>query len=271
MGLALRAVSPRAEIMSSQPPPPFVPDVVYSGDYASFAEARAGTTGYEESVILERTRAALHKVLRGEAAFERDAMTFDKLELPQALLDILLRAAAEQAGRLSVLDFGGALGSTYYQCRSALQHLPGLEWSIVELAAKVACGQREFSNAQLKFYATIGECLRERRPTVLLLSGVLPYLPEPWDFLRDAARHGFDWIVLDRMPLIDTPRDRLTIETVAPRLYPASYPAWFFSRARLAENLPAGYNQVTQFDAVDRQLLDGVELIFQGLALRRSP
>lgn len=256
--------------MSSDPSPAFVPDVVYAGDYASFAAARAASTGYEEAVILERTRAALHKVLRGEAAYERDAMTFDQLELPVPLLDILNRAAAGHGGRLSVLDFGGSLGSTYYQCRSALEHLPRLEWSIVELPAHVACGQREFSNAHLKFYATIGECLQERQPTVLLLSSVLPYLPEPWAFLREAAQLGFEWIVLDRMPFIEGPRDRLTVETVSPRLYPASYPSWFFSRPRLAGELPAGYELVVQFDAVDRQLLDGVELTFKGLALKRT-
>ncbi len=252
-------------------PPEFVPDVVYSGDYASWADARAVSTGYEEAVILERTRAALAKVVRGEAAFERDAVTFDTLELPRPLLDILFQAAAGHAGRLSVLDFGGALGSTYYQCRSALAHLAGLEWSVVELPRNVACGQREFATAHLKFYPTIGDCLQERRPSVLLLSGVLQCLPEPWAFLRDAARHGFEWIVLDRTPLIDAARDRLTVETVSPRIYPASYPSWFFSRSRLTEHLPAGYTLVTQFDAIDRQLLDGVELTFQGLALRRSP
>lgn len=256
--------------MNSNPTPEFVPDVVYSGDYPNFAAARACSTGYEEGVILERTRAALHKVLRGEAAYERDAMTFDQLELPLPLLDILNRAAAEHGGRLSVLDFGGALGSTYYLCRSALTHLPHVEWSIVDLPANVACGQREFANAQLKFYPAIADCLKERQPTVLLLSGVLQCLPDPWVFLRDTARHGFDWIVLDRTPFIDGPRDRLTIETVSPRIYPASYPSWFFSRSRLAEQLPPGYELVVQFDAVDRQLLDGVELTFQGLGLKRS-
>jgi putative methyltransferase (TIGR04325 family) len=255
--------------MNPEVPPEFVPDVVYSGDYASFAEARACSTGYEEAVILERTRLALQKVVRGEAAYERDAMTFDTLELPLPLLEILYRAAAEQGGRLSVLDFGGALGSTYYLCRSALTHLARVEWSIVELPANVACGQREFSNEQLKFYPTIADCLQARSPTVLLLSGVLQCLPEPWAFLRETATHGFDWIVLDRTPVIDAPRDRLTVEKVSPRLYPASYPSWFFSRARLAENLPPGYTLVKQFDAVDRQLLDGVELTFQGLALQR--
>jgi putative methyltransferase (TIGR04325 family) len=256
--------------MNSDPPPAFVPDVVYAGDYASFAEARACSTGYEETVILERTRAALHKVMRGEAAYERDSVTFDKLELPLPLLDILLRVAADHDRRLSVLDFGGSLGSTYYQCSNALAHLSRLEWSIVEQPAHVACGQREFADAHLKFYATIQECLGSTQPTVLLLSSVLQYLPEPWAFLRAAAQHGFEWIVLDRTPFIDAPQDRLTVETVSPRIYPASYPAWFFSRPRLAEHLLEGYELVTKFDAIDRQLLDGVELTFQGLALHRS-
>lgn len=245
------------------------PDVAYVGDYPDFAAAKACSTGYEEQVILERTRTALHKVLRGEAAYERDSVTFDTLELPGPLLQLLHRVAAENQGALSVLDFGGSLGSTYFQCRGALQDLARLEWSVVELPAHVACGQREFANGPLQFYPTIEDCLKARRPAVLLLSGVLQCLPDPWGFLREAAGHGFDWIILDRTPFIDAPRDRLTVELVSPRIYPASYPAWFFSRPRRPENLPAGWRVEAEFDAIDRQLLDGVEIVFQGLALRR--
>jgi putative methyltransferase (TIGR04325 family) len=245
--------------------------VAYLGDYPDFATAKACSTGYEEKMILERTRLALLKVLRGEAAYERDSVTFDTLELPGPLLECLHRVAAEHQGVLSVLDFGGSLGSTYFQCRSALQNLRQIEWSIVELPAHVACGQREFANETLKFYLTIEACLQERHPSVLLLSGVLQCLPDPWSFLRQAAAHGFDWIILDRTPFIPADRDRLTVEVVHPRIYPASYPAWFFSRPRLAANLPPGWRIEVEFDAIDRQLLDGVELVFKGLALRRSP
>jgi putative methyltransferase (TIGR04325 family) len=247
------------------------PDVAYVGDFPDFGAAKACSTGYGQDVILERTRLALHKVLRGEAAYERDAATFDKVELPWPLLALLTRAAAENAGSLAVLDFGGSLGSTYYLCHSFLSRLPRLEWSIVEQPAHVACGRREFANATLKFYPTIGDCLKERRPKVLLLSGVLQYLPEPWAFLREAATHGFDWIILDRTAFIPADRDRLTVEVVSPRLYPASYPAWFFSRPRFEERVPAGWEIVAEFDALDRQLLDGVELTFKGFALRRAP
>jgi len=210
------------------------------------------------------------KIKRGIVRYNT-SVDGDQLELPEKLLAILLRIAGENSGTLSVLDFGGSLGSTYFQCRSAIQHLPQLEWSIVELPAHVTCGQREFANGTLQFYPTIGACLRERRPSVLLLSGVLQYLPEPWGFLREAAAQGFDWIVLDRTAFIPSDRDRLTVEVVHPRIYPASYPAWFFSRPRLGENLPAGWKIEEEFDAIDRQLLDGVELVFKGLALRRTP
>lgn len=246
------------------------PDVAYRGDYASFAEAKGDSLGYDAAIILERTRAALRKVMRGEAAYERDSATFDKLELPYPLLALLLRTTVENRGKLSVLDFGGSLGGTYYQCREFLRTVPALEWSIVELPAHVACGQEEFSNPQLQFYPTIPACLASRNPTVLLLSGVLQYLPEPWVFFREVAALPFDWIILDRTAFIEGPRDRLTVEVVAPRIYPASYPAWFFSRPRFESSLPFGWEKVVQFDALDRQLLDGVELTFQGYAFRRT-
>jgi len=246
------------------------PDVAYVGDYPDFAAAKADSTGYEAGAILERTRAALHKVRRGEAAYERDSVTFDRLDLPFPLLALLARIAAENSGRLSVLDFGGSLGSTFFQCRGFLAGLPRLEWSIVEQPAHVACGQREFADDILKFYPTIAACRQERRPDVLLLSSVLQYLPEPWAFLRDAAAQGFSRIILDRTAFIPAPRDRLTVEVVSPRIYPASYPAWFFSLPALRGHLPAGWEIETEFDALDRQLLDGVEITFKGMALRRA-
>lgn len=247
------------------------PDVAYVGDYPDFAAARACSTGYESGAILERTRAALHKVLRGEAAYERDSATFAQLALPYPLLAVLLRVAARNSGRLSILDFGGSLGSTYFQCRGFLSGLPLLEWSIVEQPAHVACGQQEFTNATLKFFPTIAACRAERRPSVLLLSSVLQYLPEPWAFLRETAAQDFQTIIIDRTAFIPSARDRLTVEVVSPRIYPASYPAWFFSRSRVPANLPTGWRMVDEFPGFDRQLLDGVEAEFTGLVLERAP
>ena len=243
-------------------------DVSFTGDYRSFDEAKALTTGYEAGVILERTRKALKKVVDGEAAYERDSVTFEKMELPYPLLCALLRVGAIATGKLSVLDFGGSLGSTYFHCRNVLNGIRELEWSIVEQSAHVECGRREFSNPELQFYDSPEECLRSRKPNVLLLSGVIQTLPDPWGTLRQLLNFPIDAVIIDRTPILETDHDRLTIERISPRIYPASYPAWFLSRTRLNSAI-AGWNQVFEFDALDRHRLDGVEIIYKGMLFER--
>ena len=51
--------------------------IEFVGNYSSWAEARANSTGYDSEVILNKTKDALLKVKRGEAAYERDSVTFD--------------------------------------------------------------------------------------------------------------------------------------------------------------------------------------------------
>ena len=105
--------------------------VRFTGHFASWEEADRASTGYANPIVLERTRSALLKVKNHEAAFERDSVLFDRIEYPFPLLAGLLRAAAEKGASLSVLDFGGSLGTTYFQCRSFLSSLRSLRWSIV--------------------------------------------------------------------------------------------------------------------------------------------
>ena len=122
-----------------------LPDITSRGTKQS-----GHSTGYADGRYLARTRAAILKVKRGEAAFERDSVTFQVMEHRFPLLAGLLRAASATGGRLSVVDFGGALGSTYFQCGqflSVVKELP--RWSVVEQPSHVACGQADLSDEQL--------------------------------------------------------------------------------------------------------------------------
>ena len=58
------------------------PNDVYglSGDYRSWGEAMAASTGYDTEIILEKTKTALLKVKNGEAAYERDSVAFDEIQ-----------------------------------------------------------------------------------------------------------------------------------------------------------------------------------------------
>ena len=224
----------------------------FTGDYASWVDAKRDSDGYESPVILERTTSALLKVQRGEAVYERDSVILDHPEYPFPVVAALLRAAADGHGRLSVLDFGGSLGSTYFQCRRLLGRVPSLEWLVVEQPRHVARGRELFEGGALRFFETADECMAQYRPNVLLLSGVLQCLPAPYDVLRTLLRYGIPHLVLDRTAFLRSDRDRLTVQAVPEWIYPASYPAWFLSETKLTQAITgAGYELVADFKGTD--------------------
>jgi len=223
----------------------------WSGDYSTWDAAARASSGYADLGILEKTRLATARVRDGIAAFERDSVTFGRTEYSYPLLAGLLRAAAADGGRLSVLDFGGALGSSYYQCRAFLAGIGEMQWSVVEQPAHVACGRAEFSDEHLSFFETIEACLASRRPNVLLLSSVVQYLPQPYEFLRDAVGYGFSSIIVDRTPFVTGPRDRLTVQRVPAWIYDASYPCWLLSEHKFLSVFSLHYRLVASFPALD--------------------
>jgi putative methyltransferase (TIGR04325 family) len=226
------------------------PGLRFTGDYKSWAEALKDSSGYDAPAILAKTRAAVLKVKRGEAAYERDSVLFDQVEHSFPLLAGLMRAALRQQGELVVLDFGGALGSTYFQCREFLRPLKRLVWCIVEQPAQVACGKSDFESRELRFYASVDECLAVHRPNVLLLSSVLQYLPEPYQTLEAMAQRSVPCLILDRTAFLGDNRERLTVQHVPPSIYESSYPAWFLSEAKVRGLVEAaGYRLLGDFTA----------------------
>jgi putative methyltransferase (TIGR04325 family) len=244
---------------------------MFSGDYHSWEDAERASTGYADGEILARTRAAMLKVRNGEAAFERDSVTFQVTEHRFPLLAGLLRAAIAGGGRLSVVDFGGALGSTYFQCRGFLSALEELRWSVIEQPGHVACGQTEFADDHIRFYLSIEDCLQAEQPNLLLTSAVVQYLPRPYAVLDDLLRQGFEHVIVDRLSFLRRNQDRLTVETVPEVIYRASYPAWFLSETRFRQIVSeAGYALVADFAALDTCAPDDERAYYKGFVLERT-
>ena len=125
-------------------------------------------------------------------------MLFDRVHYSWPLLSGLLWVAAQHAGRLNVLDFGGALGSSFYQNRTFLQVLPDCRWNVVEQLPFVDLGRAEFSRNGLFFYPSIAACLAETSPQVALLSSVLGYIANPDAVLDELAAAPLEYLILDR-------------------------------------------------------------------------
>jgi putative methyltransferase (TIGR04325 family) len=145
-----------------------------------------------------------------------------------------------------------------------------LLWSVVEQPAHVACGRSEFAKDQLHFYANIKECLRVEKPNVLLLSSVIQYLPKPYEFLDDALRQGFDYVIIDRTAFMRDGRERLTVEHVPEWIYKASYPAWFLSRELFMAKFQTHYSLLAEFHALDTTQPEGGEADYKGFIFERK-
>lgn len=267
----LRLVAPPGAVRLAKRLAGRSPDGSYglSGDYRNWGEALAESTGYQSDVILEKTREALLKVKNGEAVYERDSVLFDEIEHAWPVLAGLMWEAARNGGVLNVLDYGGSLGSTYFQCRDFLAHLPRVRWNIVEQARHVETGKAWFEDASLRFYASVADCLADSQPNVVLLSCVLQYLEHPHELLEQLQALPCSAILIDRTSFWSGPADRLCVQTVPPAIYPASYPSWIFSRERFRFSLREGWRIMATFNAPDR-LSGPVDFSYQGMILVRS-
>jgi len=245
--------------------------IQFRGNYSQWSEALRDSKGYDSPAILEKTRAAALKVKKGEAAFERDSVAFETLELPFPLLAGLLRAAGGSGGRLSVLDFGGSLGSTYFQCRGFLATLSHLHWSVVEQPDHARCGKEELQTPELGFFDDVGDCIARHDPNVLLLGSVLQYLPTPRRTIANLLSNGIQHVLVDRTAFHTGSTDRLTVQTVPEWIYPATYPAWFFEEAGfLGCFSEKGYRLVADYDCNDRVSLEQGQPYFKGFIFEKQ-
>ena len=224
------------------------------GDYSSWEEAKKHCSGYEDEIILKKVKDALLKVKNGEAAYERDGVLFDKIEYSWPLLSGILLAASISKGQLSVLDFGGSLGSTYFQNRKFLNLLQNVSWNIIEQPHFVREGQLHFQDERLHFYfyEDIETCIKKEKPTVLILSSVLCYLEKPYEILENLLSYNFPFVIIDRTPFHTKSYDRITIQKVPPWIYKASYPCWIFDKKKfMAFFSEKDYIIIEEFDAID--------------------
>ena len=247
------------------------PVPVFSGDYGSWDSARQYSSGYEAGNIVTKVREATLQVLNGEAAFERDSVLFYKMEHTWPLLAVLLRIGMENHGTLSVLDFGGALGSMYFQNRHFLSPLGKLEWSVVEQANYVEEGRKYILHPDLKFYHSIEEARRERQPQVLLLANVTQYMQDPHAFLDEIVGHGFETIVFESTAFIESNRDRLTVQNVPEHIYKASYPAWFLNEKKFLNHFKAMYSLHYEFYSTVNppEWIEGGKVYWKGFVFKK--
>lgn len=235
---------------------------LWTGNYSSFAEAKSKCSGYSDPAILDKVLQSILKVKSGEAFAERDSVLFDRpihsVPLYETLLEII-----NQEGSIEVTDFGGSLGSIYFQLRNILPQGSIKSWNVIEQPAFVAAGNSQVAEGPLKFYETPPA----GTTGVLILSAVLHYLEDPYLKLKELTDMGYRYILIDRTGFLSGKGDRISIQKVPDWIYRAKYPSWWLDEKKITDILSEKYQILKKFDSgIDADVLleDGVKGVYSG-------
>lgn len=202
------------------------------GPFPSWDAATARATGWDSPILTELALSAALKVKQGAAAFERDSRPRDRIVYSPTVLAALLLAAARYR-ELNVIDFGGALGSNYYQNIKLIRALAGtpVSWNVVERPVLAKLGAEQFQTDELHFHDDLAALRRER--AVLLFTGSLQYVADAFGLLEDAVR-GIDIVALDRFYVAPAADHAVYVQHLDPRRFGAlTLPMWCFAQTAL--------------------------------------
>ena len=200
--------------------------------------------GYHSVNIIEKVRESSKLVFDGKATYERDSVIFDEIEYSYPLLASLLFVAANSKS-FKVIDFGGALGTTYQQNRKFISKIKNVcEWRIVEQEEFVAIGKSEFTNKILSFYKTIEEANKDG-VDVVLFAGSINYVKNSYDFMAKAKEIKAPYIIFDRTAITNEMKDTFSVLHSSANIYVASFPVRNFN-----------YNNIVKFFIDEYELIE---------------
>jgi len=174
-------------------------------------------------------------------------------------------------GRLAVLDFGGSLGSSYFENLAFTRPLADVSWGVVEQQHFVASGREFLTDERLRFYESIAECIDAKAPNMILLSSVLQYIEDYHRVLTESIEAGAKTIVIDRTIVNMGPQDRTFVQNTPPQIYDASYPVYSLSEASILTTLSkGGYKLVSDFPSLPFPELSEIDSHFKGYFFAKS-
>jgi putative methyltransferase (TIGR04325 family) len=225
------------------------------GNYPTWAAALQDCEGYDSAQIINKVRAAVLKVKNGKAKYERDSVLFYNEMKDENLLNFLKNASQNSKiteGDIRVLDFGGSLGSTYFQHKKEFEKYPNLIWCVVEQGHFVDIGRKDFEDEVLKFEYSVSEAIAHYKPNVLILASVLQYLEKPYEMLKMLFDTKIPYIYIDKTPFLPQNEDRIIKQIVHPKVYNGSYPTWLFSKKKFQNFILPYANIESSFTNTDR-------------------
>ena len=163
------------------------------GNYKTYAEALKKSNGYDGLEILSKVEDAIIRTIEEENIWERDGFIFQN---PQPQLEIVNIIKNLKNKNLSIVDFGGGLGTLYLNNRELFKSVN--RYYVIEQNNFVVSGENisKKYNLPIKFKKSLDEI--EFIPDLIIFSSVLQYIPNLEEVLIKANKIAPKKIVIDR-------------------------------------------------------------------------
>lgn len=217
---------------------------VWEGVYGTFAEAKGDQNVFNDTTWVKR---AEEKAIALRARYAN--AVGPQLSTQDYCLPVLAAVCAATSHRLRILDFGGALGFSFFPVRAALPAATNLAFHIVEQPALARVGRELLADEQGLFFHD--DLSAVDGPIDIVHSGsVLQYLDDWRRILRRLCQFKAPFLVLDDLLAGD-------IETYASlqNYYGRKIPCWFWNLDDFIDEVRAcGYAPIFQTRFVARIL-----------------
>jgi len=205
-------------------------EIKFIGPFENWNIAKNYCNGYDSEAIIEKVKNAALKVKNGEYAYERDSILFKKKEYNWFLITSIYQSIKGKE-KLKIIDFGGSLGSTYFQNKDIFTNFE-IEWSIVEQDTFVNIGKKYFQNEELLFHNNINN-LPITNYNICIISSSLQYIENYTSILDSIFLKEPEYILLDRTVITYKSNNLIYIQKNPKNINMSSYPTHIFSESKL--------------------------------------
>ena len=103
------------------------------GSYSRWDEALKESGSYSNHKIFLKTKKSFLKISKTNELYERDTVIFYDKQINKPMISLLEKLRLKnKTNLLKVLDYGGSIGSTYFQNRKILLNNNNFQWDIIE-------------------------------------------------------------------------------------------------------------------------------------------
>jgi putative methyltransferase (TIGR04325 family) len=194
---------------------------IWQGVYKSFKDAPSSGPGFNGERWIQN---ALEKINAARQDAQKKGTVLSVTQYRESLLPLVAAIVMNAFEGLKILDFGGGVGSSYYQVLHGLPRTGNFEFHVVEIDALCKVGKEYFTNEPHIFFHSSPPREEGLSFDVVHMGSSLHYCEQWEELLSSLCRYKPRYFLFTDLPAGDIP----TFATVQ-SYYTSKIPVWFFN------------------------------------------